>query len=314
MTVAAANFVESAGPAAAIDITLPVIDKDAVSRLVSGRILFDHGLPAENVTLRLYRRGFGGAEGASMLVETTTGAHGLYSLPYDSENTANLEIRAVSGDKEVPLTKIVRSAGEKEVLNLVAPSAVQQPDAEFGRLAVDLAPHVGEALKGLAAAQGERGPARPVAAARGLGLGRAHPGDGVDRGQAERGGGNGAARGCALCGAARGAACGQAAACTGEPHRADQALTNAQAANIVKLPQETIDGFKVAFDDVSPEYPPGGPDARLERDVRRHAREAEPRRRPAEDVRQDLPRPPRGCGLAVGEGRSGRAGRHRCLR
>ena len=88
-----------------------------------------------------------------MLVETTTGAHGLYSLPYDSENTANLEIRAVSGDKEVPLTKIVRSAGEKEVLNLVAPSAVQQPDAEFGRLAVDLAPHVGEALKGLAAAE-----------------------------------------------------------------------------------------------------------------------------------------------------------------
>ncbi len=250
-TVAAAQFVESPGPAVAINIALPAVDKDAASRLVSGRILFEHGLPAENVTLRLYRRGFGGAEGAAMLAETTTQAHGLYSLPYDSQDAANLEIRAVSGETEVPLTKIVRSAGEKEVLNLVAPSAVQRPDAEFARLAADLAPHVGEALAGLAAAQENADQpdlsllheasgwdARILAtAATAVNLSAAEetglPAD-------------------ALYAVLRaGLPADKLQLARVSPAALDQALANAQAANIVNLPQESIDGFKDAFDKFS---------------------------------------------------------------
>ena len=119
-------------------------------RQVTGQILLEHGLPASNVTLRLYQRGFGGAE--TLLEEKATDATGQYDIRYGAQGSANIEIRAVSGGREIPLSKTKFSAAEKEEINLVAPTAIQPLAPEFTRLTNDLTPHIGS-LAQLATAQ-----------------------------------------------------------------------------------------------------------------------------------------------------------------
>lgn len=145
-TVNSADTVRDAGPLQVIDLVVPFVQSATATRQVEGRIVFDHGAPAEDLTLRLYRLGFGGAEGATRLAEITTGEHGLYSLPYTADGlTANIEVRAVdAAGKEVSLSKIIKNAGEREVLNLVAPGQARPLAAEFARLENDLQPHVGD--------------------------------------------------------------------------------------------------------------------------------------------------------------------------
>src|SRR5712691_8379510 len=118
------DIVRDAGPLQVIDLVVSFVKPTAATRLVEGRIVFDHGAPAEGLTLRLYRLGFGGAEGATRLAETTTREHGVYSLPYTADGqAANIEVRAVDAvGKEVALSKIIKNASEREVLNLVAPA------------------------------------------------------------------------------------------------------------------------------------------------------------------------------------------------
>src|SRR5258708_24092443 len=57
---------------------------DATSNLyrVEGRIFFDYGLPAGNLTIRLYNRAFGAAAPA-LLKEGATDDQGLYAIDYD---------------------------------------------------------------------------------------------------------------------------------------------------------------------------------------------------------------------------------------
>jgi hypothetical protein len=153
-TVQTSDVIRDAPPMAVVDIVVPLVETPAAARRVQGRILFDHGLPAEGLTLRLYHLGFGGSEGETKLSETTTAGHGIYTLPYVPDGlTANIEVRAVdAAGKETSLSKIVLGADDNQVLNLVAPTAVQPLVAEFARLAGDLQPHVGD-LSRLAAAQ-----------------------------------------------------------------------------------------------------------------------------------------------------------------
>jgi hypothetical protein len=145
-TVKRSDVLRGAGPLQIIDLVVPVVQSMAVARRMEGRIAFDHGAPAQGLTLRLYRLGFGGADAATRLAETKTLEHGVYSLPYAADgNAANLEIRAVDeAGQEVTLSKIVRNAEEREALNLVAPAATRALAPEFARLADDLRPHIGE--------------------------------------------------------------------------------------------------------------------------------------------------------------------------
>ena len=140
------DVVRDAGPLQVIDLVVSFVQPTAAKRLVEGRIVFDHGAPAEELTLRLYRLGFGGAEGATRLAETTTGKHGVYSLSYAADSqAANIEVRAVDdAGKEVALSKLIKNASEREVLNLVAPTQVRPLAAEFTRLASDLQLRVGD--------------------------------------------------------------------------------------------------------------------------------------------------------------------------
>jgi hypothetical protein len=149
------DVIRNAGPIQVIDLIVPFVQQPPARRQVEGRVVFDHGGPAKGLTLRLYRLGFGGAEGETRLNEMTAGEHGVYSLQYTIEGqSANLEVRAVdSAGKEISLSKIIRNATDREVLNLVAPADSMPATAEFTRLSSDLQPHIGGDLTRLRSAR-----------------------------------------------------------------------------------------------------------------------------------------------------------------
>ncbi|MEQ1844079.1 MAG: neuraminidase-like domain-containing protein [Nitrospira sp.] len=143
------EVIRNAKPLEIIDLNIPIARKTAVQRRIEGQIMLQHGLPAEQLKLRLYRLDFGGKK--TLLDETTTLAGGEYAFTYDSGGkAASLEVRAVKGaNEELPLSKPLNdlSGESRAVLNLIAPGALQPLAAEYRRLSADLTPHVGDMTK-----------------------------------------------------------------------------------------------------------------------------------------------------------------------
>jgi ribosomal protein L7/L12 len=144
----------------AIDFEVDDVAADPIIKgVIEGRIILEHGLPAENLALRFYRHGFAGT--ASLLGETITGEHGRYSLPYTLRGSvAGLEVRALGArGREIPLSNPLYDLGgtARTEINLVAPAALQPMAAEYRRLTEDLIPRLGD-MKKLAEARedGER--------------------------------------------------------------------------------------------------------------------------------------------------------------
>jgi hypothetical protein len=124
----------------------PASPATTVEYKMEGRVVLEHGLPATGLQLRLYQRGFGGIEKA--LQEVKTDATGRYTAAYKiAEGTANVELRAVVGQKEIPLSKTRFGAAQTDRLNVVAPSAVQPLAAEYTRLTADLTEQLGDLNK-----------------------------------------------------------------------------------------------------------------------------------------------------------------------
>ena len=125
------------------DVALP----DPIpERTIAGRIVMEHGLPAEKLKLRLVRRGFGGA--ATVVAETTTAADGGYSFGGAAgQDFANLEVRAIDGGEGILLGKPADAVATTRGLNLVAPAKLQPLAPEYVRLAADLTPLVGRMNK-----------------------------------------------------------------------------------------------------------------------------------------------------------------------
>lgn len=148
------DLIRGAKPLEIVDLVVPVTSRPSEQRRLEGRIVFDNGLPAEKLALRLYRLDFGGVE--TRLRETTTRELGLYALPFDlGGKTAGLEVRAVdAAGNEKALSKPMHDFGDEAqvIVNLVAPATLQPLAAEYQRLAADLTPHVGE-MKELAKAR-----------------------------------------------------------------------------------------------------------------------------------------------------------------
>jgi len=149
------ELIRDAKPLEIVNLVVPLTIRPAAQRRIEGRIVLEHGLPAANVNVRLYRHDFGSAE-PTRLAETTTREDGLYALPYDvGGKAASLEVRAVDrDDNEERLSEILHdvSAEERAVINLVAPKTLHPLAAEYQRLTADLTPHVGD-LKKLADAR-----------------------------------------------------------------------------------------------------------------------------------------------------------------
>jgi hypothetical protein len=123
---------------------------DGQSARVEGRILFDHGAPADGITVRVYNRGFG----ADKLVgETKADGTGYFTMPYPL-GTANLDVRVLNSQgKDVSLTRTRFNADKYELINVVAPASIRPLAPEFSRLSADLTPQVGGQLSKLLDAQ-----------------------------------------------------------------------------------------------------------------------------------------------------------------
>lgn len=143
------EVIRNAKPLQMIDLIVPMARKAAAQRRIEGQIMLQHGLPAERLTLRLYRHDFGGK--ATLLEETSTLAGGEYAFTFDPGGAAaSLEVRAVKGeDEEIPLSKPLNhlSGDTRANLNLVAPDTLQPLAAEYRRLTADLTTHVGQMTK-----------------------------------------------------------------------------------------------------------------------------------------------------------------------
>jgi hypothetical protein len=100
---------------------------------VSGTIALEYGLPASKIKVRAYQVGFGGTK--TLLGQATTNEQGGYNLPYTATGVANIELHAVGADgMEVQLSRTKFGAANDEHLDLVAPTKLQPPAAEFARL------------------------------------------------------------------------------------------------------------------------------------------------------------------------------------
>ncbi|MCK5014071.1 MAG: hypothetical protein KAS66_09645 [Candidatus Omnitrophica bacterium] len=143
------EVIRNAKPLEVIDLTLPMVHKPPTQRRIEGQIMLQHGLPPEQLKLRLYRLDFGGK--ATLLGETSTIASGQYAFTYDpGGKEVSLEVRAVKGaNEEMPLSKPLNdlSGESRAVLNLVAPTSLQPLAAEYQRLSADITSHVGQMTK-----------------------------------------------------------------------------------------------------------------------------------------------------------------------
>lgn len=150
--LSSSQFVRSTKTLETIDLTVSVAATTADRQTIEGTIVLEHGTPAVQLKLRLYRRDFGGK--ATLLKETATLAGGHYGFVNDVGAPASLEVRAVKADgSEVLLSKPLNDiAGSRAGLNLVGPASLQPLAAEYRRLSDDLTPHVGE-MKSLADAK-----------------------------------------------------------------------------------------------------------------------------------------------------------------
>lgn len=112
---------------------------------IEGQLRLARGAEADRVTLRAYRKGFGGT--AERVGEATTDARGYYSLPYGAvSHGANVEVRAVDANgEEVTLSTLRLDAGQYKLAALVAPDAVKPPAAEYQRLRADVTAALGDA-------------------------------------------------------------------------------------------------------------------------------------------------------------------------
>ena len=111
---------------------------------VEGRILFDNGLPADEIRVRVYHRSYGC--NATLLGETRTDGTGFYRVSYVPVGMpVNLEVRAEdTGGRDVSLSATRYNAQIVEVLNLIAPASIRPMASEYDRLKADLSRHLGE--------------------------------------------------------------------------------------------------------------------------------------------------------------------------
>ena len=155
LTVASSNVGRGAKAVETMDLTASVTVPTVTRRRIEGRVVFEHGAPAEGLKLRLNRYDFG-KDAATLVQEVTTGEQGLYKFEYDADPKSNsLEIAALdAAGKEVKLTAVMHGLGAEEVafLNLAAPDNLQPLQSEFARMSADFAPHFSD-MKALADAR-----------------------------------------------------------------------------------------------------------------------------------------------------------------
>src|SRR5207237_4711874 len=127
----------------AIALNKELTELDAFNGNIGGFIYMDYGIPANNVTLRLYAKGFGGND--TVIKEANTDEKGKYAFTYNPATVpnANFEVRAVdAAGKEHALSGTLYN-NDKAVaisnLNLIVPTEVSQvAESAFTSLSKDV--------------------------------------------------------------------------------------------------------------------------------------------------------------------------------
>jgi hypothetical protein len=121
----------------------------AAAYVVQGNLVFDTGLPAGGITVRVYSVVFGGKD--VMLSQVNADATGKYVAQYQPPSPSpNIQIRVVgvpsaagAPGNEVTISATKYNAQASETLNLVVPSSLQPLAPEFQRLAADMQTSIG---------------------------------------------------------------------------------------------------------------------------------------------------------------------------
>jgi hypothetical protein len=153
-TLQSSELRANARSAEIVDLTVLTRPPPAARRL-AGRVFLPDGRPVANLTLRVYRREFGGRN--TLLAEVTTADGGGYAFALHGDSAdAGLRIVALRPTgEEIPLAARLNylDGAASVTRDLVVPLDLEPaPEPEFRRLAADLRPHVGE-ITGLAAAR-----------------------------------------------------------------------------------------------------------------------------------------------------------------
>lgn len=125
-----------------------LIDASTRYHAVEGRAFFDNGSPANEVALRLYLHGLGGAA-QNAAGECETDRQGFYFLTYYPQSKAvNFEIRALDRQgQEIALTRPISATAKYEVMDLVVPTKDvrrEESQSEFQRIMHDLTKQLGD--------------------------------------------------------------------------------------------------------------------------------------------------------------------------
>jgi hypothetical protein len=110
---------------------------------VQGSLVFDTGLPAAGIAVRIYNIAFAGK--ATLLGSTTSDAQGKYAVAYGpSALQPNLQVRVADpAGKEITISGTKFNAAQQQTLNLVVPSDARPLAPEFQRLSADVAKTIG---------------------------------------------------------------------------------------------------------------------------------------------------------------------------
>ena len=111
---------------------------------IQGNLVFDNGLPAAGIAVRLYSVGFGGRD--ILLGQVNANAQGDYAITYTfpQRSPLNLQVRVLDSAKsEVAISTTKFNAQPSETMNLVVPAGVLPLAPEFQRLSADMSKSIG---------------------------------------------------------------------------------------------------------------------------------------------------------------------------
>jgi hypothetical protein len=115
---------------------------------LQGNLIFDSGLPAAGMTVRLYNIGFAAQD--TKLGESKSDAQGKYAISFSPAlgTAPNLEVRVLdTAGKELAISNTQFHAQPTETLNLVVPTSVQPLAPEYQRISADMDKAIGGVTK-----------------------------------------------------------------------------------------------------------------------------------------------------------------------
>ena len=155
-----ANHLEATGVLDAatferIGVHFPQVGGTVGGAGVNGSVILDYGVPASDISVRVYSTTFGGER--AVLGETRTKLDGSFSIDKSPLPGTAIQVCAVDAQgTEFPLSRAIADVSELTKGALVAPGELKLPDSEYRRLLADVQPYLNGTPLNEAIERGER--------------------------------------------------------------------------------------------------------------------------------------------------------------